>query len=282
MAFILQIKSYLKRQWTRILSGKVSLKDFVFAKEVRLGTYSSRSSSLPPAAIVAKKAMEMDPRAVPHYGERIPYVVVHGEPGSRLMDMVVNPSDLLDLNSPYRLNDLYYINKQMIPALQRVFGLLGVDVNRWFSTVPRPTRPMVTKRHTAMSYARSFHEDDSDNSMVSKKSNAKRIRIDTYYSSKHCTLCGDLIHSSEHFCVKCSQKEAVVAATMVGRTSKKEREMQHLAEVSAFCAQCAHVLQFCCDSAYLFELYQSYLSSLFGWGIYIHTTPLLFICISNT
>lgn len=230
----MQVKSYLKRQWTRILSGKVSLKDFVFAKEVRLGTYSSRSSSLPPAAIVAKKAMEIDPRAEPHYGERIPYVVVHGEPGSRLIDMVVNPFDLLDLNSPFRLNDLYYINKQMIPALQRVFGLLGADVNQWFSAIPRPTRPMLAKQHIAISHSRSFHEDDSDWHLVSKKPNAKRIRIDTYYSSKHCTLCGDLIQSSEHFCAKCSQKEALVAATLVGRTSKKEREMQHLAEVSPF------------------------------------------------
>ncbi|OAY65298.1 DNA polymerase zeta catalytic subunit, partial [Ananas comosus] len=60
------VKSYLQRQWTRILSGKVSLQDFIFAKEVRLGTYSSRASSLPPSAIVATKAMAIDPRAEPH------------------------------------------------------------------------------------------------------------------------------------------------------------------------------------------------------------------------
>ncbi|XP_020595108.1 DNA polymerase zeta catalytic subunit-like [Phalaenopsis equestris] len=230
-----EVESYLKRQWARILSGKVSIKDFVFAKEVRLGTYSSRSSSLPPAAIVAKKAMEMDPRAEPHYGERIPYVVIHGEPGSRLMDMVVNPFDLLDLNSSYRLNDLYYINKQMIPALQRVFSLLGADINQWFSAVSRPIRPMFSKRHAPMSNARLFRDGGSDNSMVSKKPNGKRIRIDTYYSSKHCILCGELIQSSEHFCVNCSRKEALVDATVVGRTSKKEREMQHLTEICRHC-----------------------------------------------
>ncbi|KAF9596141.1 hypothetical protein IFM89_007194 [Coptis chinensis] len=59
------VKAYLQRQWTRILAGRVSLHDFVFAKEVRLGTYSNRSSSLPPAAIVAIKAMKTDPRAEP-------------------------------------------------------------------------------------------------------------------------------------------------------------------------------------------------------------------------
>ncbi|MCI08554.1 DNA polymerase zeta catalytic subunit-like, partial [Trifolium medium] len=87
----MQVKTYLQRQWKRILSGRVSLKDFIFAKEVRLGTYSARISSLPPAAIVATKAMRVDRRAEPRYAERIPYVVIHGEPGARLVDMVVDP-----------------------------------------------------------------------------------------------------------------------------------------------------------------------------------------------
>ena len=56
-----------------------------------MGTYSARVSSLPPAAIVAIKAMRTDPRAGPRYGERIPYVVIHGEPGAHLVDMVVHP-----------------------------------------------------------------------------------------------------------------------------------------------------------------------------------------------
>lgn len=46
------------------------LQDFVFAKEVRLGTYRASGSSLPPAAIVATKAMRIDPRAEPRYAER--------------------------------------------------------------------------------------------------------------------------------------------------------------------------------------------------------------------
>ncbi|KAL0005947.1 hypothetical protein SO802_013508 [Lithocarpus litseifolius] len=72
-----ELKAYLQRHWTRILSGRVSLQDFVFAKEVRLGIYCTRSSSsLPPVAIVATKAMRADPRAKPCYAKRIPYVVI--------------------------------------------------------------------------------------------------------------------------------------------------------------------------------------------------------------
>lgn len=192
----------------------MSLQDFVFAKEVRLGTYSTRSSSsLPPAAIVATKAMRADPRAEPRYAERVPYVVVHGDPGARLADLVVDPLDLLAIDSPYRLNDLYYINKQIIPALQRVFGLVGVDLNQWFLEMPRPSRESFAKHP--------FYS-----------SNPRRSRIDFYYLSKHCVLCGELVQASTRICNKCSQNEATAAAAVIGRTSKLEREMQHLAAVS--------------------------------------------------
>lgn len=33
------MRRYLERQWTKILAGRVSVQDFIFAKEVRLGTY---------------------------------------------------------------------------------------------------------------------------------------------------------------------------------------------------------------------------------------------------
>ncbi|XP_010553733.1 PREDICTED: DNA polymerase zeta catalytic subunit isoform X2 [Tarenaya hassleriana] len=215
---ISKVKSYLYRQWKRILSGRVSLQDFVFAKEVRLGTYSSRDSSLlPPAAIVATKAMRSDPRAEPRYAERVPYVVVHGEPGARLVDMVVDPLDLLDIDSPYRLNDLYYINKQIIPALQRVFGLVGADLNQWFLEMPRPTRDSIGRRRPL-------------NAGISH-----RTRIDYYYLSKHCMLCGELVQATDHLCNGCMQKESDAAATIVWRTSKLEKEMQHLA---AMCREC--------------------------------------------
>ncbi|GAU38552.1 hypothetical protein TSUD_320240 [Trifolium subterraneum] len=101
-----KVKIYLQCQWKRILSGRVSVKDFIFAKEVRLGTYSARISSLPSAAIVATKAMRVNRRAEPRYAERIPYVVIHGEPGARLVDMVVDPLEVLAIDSPFRINDL--------------------------------------------------------------------------------------------------------------------------------------------------------------------------------
>ncbi|CAG7903832.1 unnamed protein product [Brassica rapa] len=210
------VKSYLYRQWKRILQGRVSLQDFVFAKEVRLGTYSTRDSSLlPPAAIVATKAMRADPRTEPRYAERVPYVVIHGEPGARLVDMVVDPLVLLDIDSPYRLNDLYYINKQIIPALQRVFGLVGADLNQWFLEMPRPTRSSIGQRPL-------------------NSRNSHKARIDYFYLSKHCLLCGEVVQDSAQLCNRCLNNGGA-AATIVWKTSKLEREMQHLATICRHC-----------------------------------------------
>ncbi|VAH26716.1 unnamed protein product [Triticum turgidum subsp. durum] len=230
---LVKVKSYVERQRTRILSGKVSIQDFIFAKEVRLGTYSARASSLPPAAIVATKAMLSDPRAEPRYAERVPYVVIHGEPGARLVDMVINPYGLLEVGSPYRLNELYYITKQIIPALQRVFGLLGVNLNKWFKEMPRPTRSTLAKRQSALGHG--SRDSSSIRLGWNKKPSAKVARIDTYYMSSHCTICGDTVQGSETFCSYCLKNEAVVATVVTGRTSKLEREIQHLAAVCGHC-----------------------------------------------
>jgi DNA polymerase zeta len=69
------VKEYLHRQWTKILLNKVSTADFVFAKEVKLGTYA-HGGSLPPAAVVASRAMQTDHVTEPLYGQRVRYVVV--------------------------------------------------------------------------------------------------------------------------------------------------------------------------------------------------------------
>ena len=116
-----QVKSYLYRQWTKILQGYVPIRDFVFSKEVKLGNYANENF-LPPAAVVASKAMMYDPMAEPRCGERVPYVVVAGEPGARLMDLVVDPYQLLRRGTALRLNGIYYITKQLIPPLMREIG----------------------------------------------------------------------------------------------------------------------------------------------------------------
>ncbi|KAI9885666.1 MAG: sla2 Src-like adaptor 2 [Watsoniomyces obsoletus] len=91
-----QVKRYFQKQCNKIMLGKVSIQDFCFAKEVKLGSYSDKGGPPPPGAMVSVKKMQDDPRAEPQYGERVPYVVIAGAPGARLIDRCVAPETLLN------------------------------------------------------------------------------------------------------------------------------------------------------------------------------------------
>ncbi|BBN02455.1 DNA polymerase zeta [Marchantia polymorpha subsp. ruderalis] len=230
-----QVKQYLQRQWGKILSGRVSIQDFVFAKEVRLGTYSARSPVLPPAAIVASKAMAVDPRAEPRYAERIPYVVVHGEPGARLVDMVVDPLTLITQPS-LRLHDTYYITKQIIPACQRIFMLVGVDLRAWFSEMPRVYRPPTSKRVANLAMgARSTRWDPDARKLRKMGHGLRHGTIDQYFLSRHCTICGEFTRASQLLCSVCFANPRAAAILLPGRTARLEKEYKHL---QAICRHC--------------------------------------------
>ncbi|KAH7435487.1 hypothetical protein KP509_06G067000 [Ceratopteris richardii] len=229
-----QVKAYLQRQWRKIISGRISFQDFIFAKEVRLGSYSARASVLPPAAIVATKAMALDPRAEPRYGERIPYIVVHGELGARLVDMVVDPHALVHPSSELRLHDVYYITKQIIPALQRVFGLIGVDLNAWYNDLPRVSRPSFTKRSVPRCLLKvSYDNYETDNGLTRTLVNSHTI--DHYYLSQHCLVCGDLVPAASSTCGNCSTSRDLVGTIVLGRLSFLERQFKHLIEICRHC-----------------------------------------------
>jgi DNA polymerase elongation subunit (family B) len=160
-----RMKSYLRTEWTNILRGNVIIQDFLIAKEVKMGSY--RSKTLPPGAHISKQKMEKDERAEPEYGDRVPFVVVHRGPSHRLIDAVVAPEELI--NDPtLRLHGIYYITKQIIPPLCRMFNLIGADIESWFNTMPKSF--LVTE----------FPEDDEPKS--------KRT-IDGYFRACHCVVC---------------------------------------------------------------------------------------------
>ncbi|KAF9906258.1 DNA polymerase zeta [Linnemannia zychae] len=129
------VKSYLVRQLGKILEGRVPVPDLMFGKEVKLGRYSEKGVP-PPGAVVSARRMELDPRSEPQYGERVPYVVVYGDPSARLTDQVVEPKELLR-NKDLRLNGEYYIRKHVIPSLERILQLAGADVKSWYDEMPR-------------------------------------------------------------------------------------------------------------------------------------------------
>ena len=160
---------------------------------MRLGTYSP-NAQLPPAAVISRKAMSLDPRSEPLYAERVRYVVVHGPPGSRLTDMVVPPQMLLAQRNKLRLHAHYYISKQMIPALERIFHLIGVDVRTWYADMRRSYRAADPPLPALHKLVQTEHQqtDGQQNGALHHTAQTARHTIDAYYHSSNCAVCGAL------------------------------------------------------------------------------------------
>ncbi|KAG2169661.1 hypothetical protein VTO58DRAFT_110925 [Aureobasidium pullulans] len=133
-----QVKAYFQSQCHKIQIGKFSIQDFCFAREVKLGSYSDKGPA-PPGALIATKRMLKDPRQEPQYGERVPYVVIAGGPGARLFERCVEPERLL-FDEHAELDAEYYISKNLIPPLERIFNLVGANVRAWWDEMPKVQR----------------------------------------------------------------------------------------------------------------------------------------------
>ncbi|KAK3237761.1 hypothetical protein CYMTET_52186 [Cymbomonas tetramitiformis] len=238
-----RVKAYLQRQWGKTFSGRVSAEDFVFAKEVRLGTYSDRYGLVPPAAIVAGRAMAKDPRAAPQYGERVPYVVVCGEPGARLVDLVVDPHALLDNPGTMQLHAVYYITKHVVPSLQRILGLAGANVLAWYTEMPRTYRARSTKRPPG-----------GGASALGMAAAAGPQTIDLFYLSQHCAVCDALTTAAQAVCPACLEDPQVAMAVLMGRSRDIQRLHQHLVAICQHCGggsglpRLAGAARIACDS----------------------------------
>jgi len=99
----------------------------------------------PIAACRHRRALSRDRRSEPLAGQRVPYVIVYGTPGLPLIQLVRCPRELLADRS-LRINATYYITKHILPTLGRFFSLLGVDVMKWYSDLPRVTRSVLANR----------------------------------------------------------------------------------------------------------------------------------------
>lgn len=99
------------------------------------------------------------------------------------MDMVVAPRALLESQGRLRLHSVYYITKQIIPALERVFSLVGADLRGWFAAMPRPSRLLPQKRPAAALPAAA-----GGGGGFGGARGGGGGTIDQYYLSRHCAV----------------------------------------------------------------------------------------------
>jgi DNA polymerase zeta len=60
-----------------------------------MGTYSKDLPPLPGVTVAARRTLA-DPNDEAQYGERVPYVVVRGAPGSKLLERSYDPREVLN------------------------------------------------------------------------------------------------------------------------------------------------------------------------------------------
>ncbi|CAE7435480.1 REV3 [Symbiodinium natans] len=147
------LKQYIRRHVDRIREGRFNLQDFIFHHEVRPPDEYKGHGPL------AAQAVRRSGVSWPSPGERFSFVIAEGPPGSRLADVAVVPGEVTGGRplqapeaeagrTPLFLNVEYYLERQIGPALHRLFmlvrgpnGLQGqVDIRRWIAEGPRPRR----------------------------------------------------------------------------------------------------------------------------------------------
>lgn len=126
------LKEYLAKQIRKINSQKTILKEFIIAKEVRLGTY--RSNILPPSAQIAYEKHLIDNNYLPRFKERIPYLVILNDKNSKKLKDCIISVDVFFKTKKIILNTKYYIEKLILPAVGRILEPIKVDVFEWYQS----------------------------------------------------------------------------------------------------------------------------------------------------
>ncbi|KAK2505421.1 hypothetical protein MC885_016958 [Smutsia gigantea] len=195
------IKQYVQRQCMKLLEGKASIQDFIFAKEYR-GSSSYKPGACVPALELTRKMLTYDRRSEPRVGERVPYVIIYGTPGVPLIQLVRRPVEVLQ-DSTLRLNATYYITKQILPPLARIFSLIGIDVFSWYHELPRIQKTTSSSR------------SDPE---------GRKGTISQYFTALRCPVCDNL--TQRGICGACRSQPQHVAVIL----SQEIRELEHKQE----------------------------------------------------
>ena len=248
-----QVKRYFQEQCAKIMEGRISIQDFLFAKEVKLGTYSDRGPP-PPGALIATKRMLADPRTEPQYGERVPYVVITGAPGARLIDRCVSPETLLQ-NDHLELDAEYYISKNLIPPLERIFNLVGANVRQWYDEMPKIQRI----RNITLPVSA---KQDAGHALASGGPTSLKKTLESYMKSSACLVCrAKLAPPPPHIpgvnadafallplCSKCLRRPARSLLALKERIRNSEVRVKQVDMVCRNCSNLAWGEEIKCDS----------------------------------
>ncbi|KAJ8027419.1 DNA polymerase zeta catalytic subunit [Holothuria leucospilota] len=210
-----QVKQYVQKQFQKIIDGRINQQDLVFAKEYRGRQYYKPGACIP-ALELTKRSLAVDKRSEPRVGERVPYVIVNGIPGLPLIQLVRRPEELAS-DPTLIINSAYYITRQLVPSLNRVFGIMGVETLQWYQELPRNLR-VTTAPTTAQS------------------NQSKKGTISQYFCSLNCIICDQLTKTG--LCEDCRKQPQLAAAALSRKIQEYQRSWIHLTKICRNCTGC--------------------------------------------
>ncbi len=180
-----RIKKECFKTWQRVYSGRGGIKDFIFSHQVR--QHYKNDKLLPPAAVVHAR---WNRGSHVLHNQRVRYVVVCGAPNTPIREVVVAPEEIMAVGSSLRINSNYYVTKQLIPALDRVLSLAGLDVSTWEKQQQVSLVPSLPPLD--------FHV--TRNGQGGGGGGQNRT-ITQFFQSDHCRICGEI--SGHPVCKSC-------------------------------------------------------------------------------
>ncbi|EPY53375.1 DNA polymerase zeta catalytic subunit Rev3 [Schizosaccharomyces cryophilus OY26] len=187
-----QVKKGFQEVCSQIMSGEIPAMDFCYNKEVRMDKYKELSTA-PPGASMARRLMTKDPRSEPQYGERVPYLVIAGAPGTTLANRSVSPEEYL-LDSFSQLDIDYYIRHNLIPPLDRFLNLLGASAESWYNEMPKRLHKLI--RTGYLDDGSQVHKKTLDKFLTERLcSSCLRNMVSNQNSSENKYLCDDCLRN---------------------------------------------------------------------------------------
>jgi DNA polymerase zeta len=227
-----RVKAFFQAQCEKVMTGSVSIQDFCFAKEVKLGTYSDKGPP-PPGALISTKRMLEDHRAEPQYGQRVPYVVITGAPGARLIDRCVAPEELLE-SEHSELDAEYYISKNLIPPLSRIFDLMGANVRSWYDDMPKVQR---------------VRRVDVDPTLLAEMDgHISKATLESFMKSSSCLVCKEKMDEEGAICENCSLERPQSIVALRGRLTSMEKKVKAVDSICQTCSGISPTDEVKCDS----------------------------------
>lgn len=218
-----QVKLYVQHQFLKIMSGKLSnIQDYIFARQYKPRSLDKSQSVFVPAWQITKRFLQTDPRAEPRLNERVPFVIIYGEPRTPLVNLAKTPMEVLE-NLSYRINADYYIQKIICPTLNRIFCTMKVDTLLWYKSMPRQN--IIHRSHY----------------LVAQKNqrfggSCKQSTMSQYFSPSHCPVCAKSIPISDDICDMCRKDLQSSVIRLTEEISKNQRKLFAYHQICRACS----------------------------------------------